>query len=159
VIAVDDAAEQRRRWPSFAPEISSLGFGAVYAVPMRLRESILGAFNLFCRPGAPLSVADLNLAQALSDVATIAIMQHRTISAQRQVAEQLQIALNSRIAIEQAKGAIAERAQIDMDAAFQLLRGYARHTQSRLPIVAAAIASGRLSPAIVLDAPPAPDTQ
>lgn len=143
---------QQERWPLFAAQVRELGLGPVYAVPMRLRERTIGAFNLFRLPSEPLTELDLALGQALADVATIAILQHRTIRESEQLAGQLQAALNSRIVIEQAKGALAERAQIDMDVAFGMLRRFARQTQSRLSDVAGAVASGSLSPSIVISA-------
>ena len=146
--AVSDE-EQALRWPLFAPEARARGLGPVYALPLRLRENTIGALNVFQAPGAPLPEGDLHIAQALADVATIAVLQHRTIHAGEQLAEQLQTALNSRVAIEQAKGVIAEFAKVDMDRAFEMLRGYTRSTQSRLSEVAAAIASGQLSPGVV----------
>lgn len=50
--------------------------------------------------------------------------------------EQLQGALNSRIIIEQANGAIAQTHGVGVDAAFELIRGYARNTNRRLSDVA-----------------------
>jgi AmiR/NasT family two-component response regulator len=85
-------------------------------------------------------------------VATIAILQHRTIRESEQLAEQLQAALNSRIVIEQAKGALAERAQVEIDVAFEMLRRFARQTQAPLSDVAEAVASGALAPATVVSA-------
>ena len=76
-------------------------------------------------------------AQALADVATIAILQHRVGLEAHVVNEQLNEALNSRIVIEQAKGVIAERAGIDTDEAFARLRNYARSNNLRLADVAA----------------------
>ena len=73
---------------------------------MRLRSQVIGALNLFrSEPGA-LSEEDVIVAQALADVATIALLQHRTAVAAELVNEQLTGALNSRIVIEQAKGII-----------------------------------------------------
>jgi AmiR/NasT family two-component response regulator len=53
--------------------------------------------------------------------------------------------LQSRIAIEQAKGMIAEYAGLDMDAAFIRLRKFARDNNRGLTGVAEAIASGALA--------------
>ncbi|MGH8862827.1 MAG: GAF domain-containing protein [Jatrophihabitantaceae bacterium] len=146
----ENVDDQDTHWPLFAAQAREHGFGPVYALPMRLRTDTIGALNLFRVPGASMSAAELDLGQALADVATIAIVQHRTIRAVEHLAEQLQAALSSRVAIEQAKGALAERAQIEMSAAFELMRTYARRTQQRLSDVAAAIASGQLPPAAVL---------
>src|SRR6266704_900956 len=145
--------EQADRWPLFAHEVRSRGFGPLYALPLRLRDNTIGALNIFQLPGSPLPEGDLQIAQALADVATIAILQYRTIHAGEQLAEQLQTALNSRVAIEQAKGVVAEFAHVDMARAFEMLRHYSRNTQSRLSEVAAAIASGKLAPAAVVSLP------
>ncbi len=58
---------------------------------------------------------------------------------------QLQTALNSRIAVEQAKGLIAEQADLDMGEAFELLRGNARHHNRRLRDVVAEVINRDLS--------------
>ena len=117
---------------------------------MRLRDETVGAMNLFLAPGPGLPPADLELGQALSDVATIALISHRAMRANEQLAEQLQLALSSRVAIEQAKGVLAERAQVDMQAAFELLRSYARRNRRQLSEVAAAVAAGELSTSVFL---------
>lgn len=150
-------SEQRARWPAFASQLRSHGLGAVYALPMRLGRETLGALNLFMPVGAALREADVGIAQALTDVATIALVQYRAVRANEQLIDQLKTALNSRIAIEQAKGVIAEHAHIGMDAAFELLRGHARATQQRLSELAGAIASGSVSPAVLTSRTPAGD--
>ncbi|MFL6164382.1 MAG: ANTAR domain-containing protein [Jatrophihabitantaceae bacterium] len=146
--------DQANRWPLFAAELRARRFGPVYALPMRLRNSTIGALNLFRLPGESLRSEDLQLGQALADVATIAIMQHRNIRAVEELAVQLQTALNSRIAIEQAKGVIAQFAHVDMDRAFELLRGHARATRVGLSELATAIAAGRLAPDAISLQPP-----
>ncbi|MER5347401.1 ANTAR domain-containing protein [Streptomyces mirabilis] len=114
------------------------GFGAVQALPMRLRDETVGALNLFRATPGPFDLAATPLAQALADVATISLLQQRSSRRSTVLNEQLQTALNSRVLIEQAKGKLAERRGIDMEQAFTALRGYARSHNRRLPDVARA---------------------
>jgi AmiR/NasT family two-component response regulator len=75
-------------------------------------------------------------------VATIGLLHERNLRHQEVLAEQLQGALNSRIAIEQAKGVVAERLGLDMGQAFSLLRDQARARNRRLAELASAVAGG-----------------
>jgi AmiR/NasT family two-component response regulator len=111
---------------------------------MRLRTSVLGALNLFSSYARALDRKEVAVAQALADIATIGILQHREIQDTRAVASQLEGALQSRIVIEQAKGVLAERSQISVDAAFARFRQYARAENRRLSDVARDIVDGAL---------------
>ncbi len=107
------------------------------ALPLRLRGQVIGAMNLFGDSGGTtIAEEDIPVAQALADVATIAILQDRLAQDRNVLTEQLQIALNSRVAIEQAKGALANKLEIGTDEAFALLRSRARSTRRRLVEVA-----------------------
>jgi transcriptional regulator with GAF, ATPase, and Fis domain len=141
-IVVADLSAEIGRWPRFAAEAVRRGFVAVHALPMRLRAEVIGALNLFStRPGL-LDDETIRFAQALADVATIGLLQERAIRRRETLAEQLQTALNSRIVIEQAKGVIAERRQLDMDRSFALLRDAARRSSRRLSDLAEAVVDG-----------------
>jgi transcriptional regulator with GAF, ATPase, and Fis domain len=141
-VAVADLSPVGSRWPRFAAEAGQIGFVSVHALPMRLRTDVIGTLNLFgTRPGG-LDQDTIRLAQAMADVATIGILQARAIRDRDTLAGQLQSALNSRIVIEQAKGVIAERFQLDMDRSFALLRGRARTTNRRLSDLARAVVDG-----------------
>jgi GAF domain-containing protein len=144
-VACDDLAAASARWPVFAPEAERAGFGSVFAVPMRLREQTIGSLNLLRHQANALAPGDLLIAQALADVATIGILQHRAAAESRLLTEQLQYALNSRVVIEQAKGVISERAGRDMQEAFAALRSYARDHNLRLVDVAEAVAARTLA--------------
>ncbi len=135
-VAENDLADAIGRWPHFAPAALEAGFASAYAVPMRLRDERLGALNLFANETAGLVDTDKAIAQAMADVATIGILHERFIARSEEVTEQLQVAFNTRVVLEQAKGAVAEAARIDMDKAFGLLRGYARHHNQLLSEVA-----------------------
>ena len=144
-VSAAELGEAAERWPTFAPEAMEVGFRAVHALPMRVRSVTIGALNLFRNRAGVLSGPDLRAAQALADVATLSILQHRRHSDSELLASQLQHALNSRVVIEQAKGVLAERSKVDMEEAFALLRGYARSHNLRLNQVARDVADGKLA--------------
>lgn len=144
VISVD-LSEAKSRWPIFAPEAVDAGFHSVYAIPLRLRATVIGALNLFGDHVGEMPEADLRIAKALADAVSIAIIQNQTIRESEIRAGQLQRALDSRVAIEQAKGMLAERDQIDMDSAFRHLRSFARNTRRHLTAVAVDVVSGAVA--------------
>jgi hypothetical protein len=140
-----DLAAVGGRWPRFAAVALEAGFRSAHALPMRLRGAVIGALNLFRADIGELEETEVFAAQALADVATIAILQHRVGLQAHVVNDQLNEALNSRIVIEQAKGVIAERAGIDVDEAYARLRRHARSNNLRLAEVARDIAKGDLA--------------
>jgi GAF domain-containing protein len=139
-----DLSDDRDRWPLFVPAAAMAGFRSVAAVPLRLRDQIIGGLNLFMDSPHEVPPRDRQLAQALADVATIGILQQRSLHRSHVVSEQLQNALTSRIAIEQAKGVLAERCELTMDAAFDVLRRYARDHNLKLTEVANAVLTAGL---------------
>lgn len=142
MVISDDLSAEAERWPLFVPAALDAGFHSVVAVPLRLRDQTIGGLNLFHRDPAPVSIVDQRLAQAFAAVATIGILQRRSVHHSAVVAEQLQHALNSRIVIEQAKGVIAERNTSSMEAAFEKLRSYARNHNLKLTDLAGAVVRG-----------------
>jgi hypothetical protein len=119
-----------------------VGFAAVHAIPMRLRHEVIGALNFFGVDPGLLDSSKLRMGQALADVATIGLLQQRAIHRRDVLSEQLQAALNSRVTIEQAKGVLAERLQVDVDRAFELLRSHSRNHNRRLSELALAVVEG-----------------
>lgn len=145
VVSADDLGERTDQWPTFAPRALEVGFRSVHSVPLRLRHQTIGALNLMRRPVGRLSDIDSRLATALSDVATIGLLQERAIREAKVNSTGLELALTSRVRIEQAKGVIAERSTIDIDNAFDLLRQHARRNGLRLTDVADAVVRGELA--------------
>jgi GAF domain-containing protein len=133
------------RWPRFAAEARRLGFTTVHALPMRLRGQVIGAVNVFATDERVLTSSEVDVGQALADVATVGLLQERSLREARLLNEQLQGALNSRIVIEQAKGMLAERRNVEMHAAFDVLRTHARSTNQKLGDVAHALVAGTLA--------------
>ena len=134
----------------FGQAVAQVGVTAVHALPLRARQEKIGALNLFGVGTHRLSEADVRLAQALADVATIAILQQRTLTRTSMLAEQLQQALDTRIVVEQAKGVLAEFAGADMGAAFEVLREYSRSNRLKLSDVARSVVTRELDPGQVI---------
>ena len=119
-------SEAQKRWPQLSEAASEAGFGSITALPMRLRDRILGALNLFRVASEPLDPDDLSVAQAFANIASISILQARATDDAREIIDQLQRALDTRVVIEQAKGYVAQASHLTMDEAFSRIRNYAR---------------------------------
>lgn len=131
-VSVVSIAALPPKWTAFRDSAAANGFAAMEALPLRLRATTIGALNLFrANEGAPEEM-DLIAARALADVATIGILHERSIRESESLSVQLNQALQSRITIEQAKGVVSFTSGTPIDAAFQLIRSYAR--QHRLPL-------------------------
>jgi GAF domain-containing protein len=144
-VAIEDLEATSDRWPLFCAEARKFGFRSALALPMRWRDQVIGALNLFhAQPGA-LDAEGILTGQAMADIATIGILQERAVREARVLAEQLQSALNSRVVIEQAKGVVADKASVSVDEAFQMLRRYARRNNRRLHDVAQGMIAGTIT--------------
>lgn len=144
LVTSENARELHQGWPRFAGESMERGYAGVHAIPLRLREEVIGSLNLFRVTEGALNGIDARAAQALADVATISILQHRMIGRAHLATEQLQRALDSRVVIEQAKGYVARAFGVEMETAREILRRHARANQLRLTTVAEAVARNEL---------------
>ena len=139
-ITIDDSSEP------FAIAARDGGFRQLHAVPLRHGDEVFGVIGLFRDCTEPLSDADADALQALADMSALSLLHHRALDAARTLATQLQGALKSRVAIEQAKGVLAERLQVDVDEAFSRLRAFARRTNRSIDAVAREVVAGALDP-------------
>ncbi|MFT2690736.1 GAF and ANTAR domain-containing protein [Clavibacter zhangzhiyongii] len=138
-VEVPDLDDMLQEWPEFARIAEDRGFRAVHATPMRLRGRTLGSLCLFAPTPGPLSDRDAALVQTLADAATLSVLQQDAIHRGQALSDQLQQALDSRVVIEQAKGALAHRLGVTPDEAFAHLRRQARSTGRRIHDVAAEV--------------------
>jgi GAF domain-containing protein len=148
-VRVTDLEAESGRWPLFVEAALEAGVASVHAVPMRLQENVLGTLGLFGEHVGELSDDDVRLAQALAHVASVAIVHSHAVADATAISDQLQTALHSRVVLEQAKGVLAQRGDLDMDQSFAVLRGYARDRNLRLADVARGVVEREL-PALQL---------
>ncbi|GIG54336.1 GAF and ANTAR domain-containing protein [Demequina activiva] len=144
-VSVSDIEGERERWPEFSRAAVAQGFRSALATPMRLRGRVIGSMNLFGEHTGHVSDRDAALAQALADVATIGLLQERLVREGKMIEEQLQRALDTRVAIEQAKGVIAGSLSVSMDEAFGLMRTYSRDRNLTLHGVAQSLSARELT--------------
>ncbi|GAA2027675.1 GAF and ANTAR domain-containing protein [Pseudokineococcus marinus] len=139
-----DLARAGGRWPAFTAAAAEQGYGAAHALPLRLRGQVIGAMNLFTDAAVHLGEEEIAVGQSMADIATIGLLQERSLREQTVLSEQLQGALSTRVLVEQAKGVLAERAGIDIAQAFTLMRTYARRRNTPLTSVATSVVDGSL---------------
>ena len=143
-VVVEDLAAQRQRWPGFVTFALDAGFASVHALPLRRSDERIGVLGLMGNSPGRLGESDLVAGQTMAELATIAILQQRTMQRALTTTEQLQTALASRIVIEQAKGILSARCGIAVDDSFHQLRNYARAHNRRLHDVAQDLIQGAI---------------
>lgn len=144
-ISAEDLENAPASWERFTMSALAQGYRAVDALPLRLRDTSIGTLSLLRSSAGEAPTDDIVAAQAFADVATIGILHERAMRESAILSEQLQIALNSRIVIEQAKGVVSQTRGVPIDEAFTLMREYARAHQMRLSLVAAQLVERRIN--------------
>ena len=124
-VTVGDIANSDGQWPAFQDEAVRNGFKSFHATPLRIQNRVIGVLNLFSTKIGELRGEDIAVAQALSDVSAIGLLQERSLADKTLVTNQLQQAIDARVLIEQAKGALAQLGNVPVTDAFALLRQYA----------------------------------
>ncbi|QHC65755.1 GAF domain-containing protein [Rathayibacter sp. VKM Ac-2759] len=142
VVTAGSLEEIMTRWPAFAHGVRDSGYHSVHAVPLRLRRQTIGSLNFFRDKPGRLDPDDVPAAQTIADVATIGLVQERAVREASLARDQLQHALDARVLIEQAKGVIAHSRNVDMEAAWAILRQRARSRQARVTDIAQGVIDG-----------------
>jgi GAF domain-containing protein len=133
------------RWPHFAPRARQAGYRVVHAFPIRHRAQTIGMVNAFDTAERDLGSDEIQMGEAMAQMAAIGLLNHRAASDRESVIEQLQHALEARVSVEQAKGVLSERRGTSLAEAYQLLRGYARRHGRTVASVAVDVLSGELT--------------
>lgn len=139
------------RWPRYVAAARDAGYTSVHAFPLRRCEQALGSLVVLDRSAAARAPHELQIAQVLADVATLALLQERTLQDEHALAAQLQTALHSRVAVEQAKGFLAGQLGVGVDDAFSLLRTYARSHARPLDEIARGVVDRSVAPDALIE--------
>ncbi|MFJ2771179.1 GAF and ANTAR domain-containing protein [Streptomyces sp. NPDC087300] len=149
-VRLADAAAVER-WPRLAPLAAQAGYLAVHALPLRVNHQVIGALTVLVADPDGLSDDELRLAQALADVAAVALIHYRPDPARpSDVLTRVQAAVSARATVDMATGMLAEGGLLELADAGRVLRIYARRHGGRLTEVAQALVRRELELGTVL---------
>lgn len=128
-----------QRWPAFVAAAADNGVLATLSVPLGNHEVVLGALNLYSQTAERYDEAARDLACVFADQLGVAVAAVTRYVESYELAQQLQQAMESRAAIEQAKGILMAQSKVDPDQAFNMLVRASQRENRKLREIAAAI--------------------
>ena len=126
------------RWPDYTRHAAELGNLSSLAVPLAIDEDerVSGSLNIYARTPRGLDEASRSTAPAFGPYAAVAAGNVHAYQSARNMADNLQAALENRAVIEQAKGVLIERFRVTPDHAFRLLAVASMNANRKLRHVA-----------------------
>lgn len=137
-MAIPDIAD-RPEWPVYTDTADRVGLRAVVGFPLSYGGERLGAINVYNAEPRVWDDDDLDVLGVFADMATAYLARTSKLAEARQLADQLQRALDSRVIVEQAKGIVANQHDVTVDEAFEMLRTHSRSNRIRLSQLADAV--------------------
>jgi GAF domain-containing protein len=134
-------------WQEFTQILLSEGISAALSVPVELDGGVIGTLDIYARQARDWDPSEVAALQAYAGLMASLLSAAVTAQVKGRVADQLQAALEHRWLIEQAKGVLMGREQLDAQAAFERLRRAARSSTRRLADVARDVTDGQPLPA------------
>jgi GAF domain-containing protein len=134
------------RWPALARRPGLAGVDSLLCVPVEGPAGPAGTLTAVRRPGRPWPAQEVESLHAYAGVVASLIRAAADAERDAQLIGQLEHALHHRVVIEQAKGILMEREQLDPAGAFDRLRKAARALRRRVSEVAAEVVAGESLP-------------
>jgi transcriptional regulator with GAF, ATPase, and Fis domain len=133
---LDTRSEER--WPDYTPRAVERGNLSSLSIPLTIDvdEQVSGALNIYARRPDAFDADSRSAATRFAPYASVATGNLYAYQSARDMAANLQNALESRAVIDQAKGILIERYKVTPDAAFQLLARVSMTTNRKLRDIA-----------------------
>jgi GAF domain-containing protein len=139
VLRVDDMRTEQR-WPKYAARVRGTGVRSSLSVPLPYQGNAIGALNIYSsQPGAFTSPESLSAGRDVAEAIAVAVV---NAAAHHRLSEQtrnLQLAMETRAVIEQAKGVLMAQRRVDAEAAFEILRDASQRYNRKLRDIAVGI--------------------
>jgi GAF domain-containing protein len=133
-------------WDKFAQVLVGEGVCAALSVPVELDGGVIGTLDIYVGEPRDWDPSEVAALQAYAGLVASLLSAAVTAQVKGRLADQLQAALQHRWLIEQAKGVLMGREDLDAQAAFERLRGAARSSTRRLADVARDVTGGQPLP-------------
>jgi GAF domain-containing protein len=128
--------EAETRWHAYVQEAAARGARSSLSVPLRLGDGLSGALNIYARKPHAFDEDSRVTATRFAPYAAVAVANMHAYQNARLMADNLQLALESRAVIDQAKGIVMERHKLTADQAFQALAEASMRANRKLRDVA-----------------------
>lgn len=135
-----DSTATDPRWRRFCNAAAEHGVASVLSLPLVVRDSSIGALNLYSHQEAGFDDSDERVADLFADQAAVGLANAQTHESAVVLSQNLAIALESRAVIDQAKGILMARGVGTSQDAFDELRRRSQHENKKLRDVAQQIA-------------------
>jgi GAF domain-containing protein len=135
-------ARQETRWPDYARSAVERGSLSSLSVPVPVREAVHGALNLYAVEADAFDDDARDVARAFASYAAVAVHNMHLYESTRELAQNLDTAMQSRAVIEQAKGILMSQRRCDASQAFNLLAAASQRSNRKLRDIAQGIVDG-----------------
>jgi GAF domain-containing protein len=131
--AVIHDATLEPRWGEITLALVELQIRSGLSVPVRLGGGLIGTLDVYAAAPGGWDATEVSALQTYAGLIATLLGTAAKAQSSGQLAEQLQVALDTRILIEQAKGALMDRERLDGQPAFIDLRQAARSSRREPP--------------------------
>jgi GAF domain-containing protein len=139
-------ARTETRWPDYTRAAVERGSLSSLSVPLPVREGLHGGLNLYAVEADGFDDTARDVGRAFASYAAVAVHNMHLYQSTRDQAEHLDIAMQTRAVIEQAKGILMSQRRCDAQQAFNLLAAASQRSNRKLRDIAQAIVDGVTAP-------------
>jgi GAF domain-containing protein len=129
-------ARTETRWPDYVKRAAERGALSSLSIPLPVHEDVHGALNIYSREVDGFDAQSRAAAKRFAPYAGVAVSNMYAYQDARNLADNLQTALDSRAVIDQAKGILMERHKLTADQAFQVLARLSMQNNRKLRDIA-----------------------
>jgi GAF domain-containing protein len=140
---IDDTTEEQR-WPKECQAMAELGFGSSLILPLRTDRRPGGALAVYGSAPEAFTGAGHDIALLFAAQGGVALRNAAAYRGCRELVVNLQLALESRAVIEQAKGILVAEHGCDPEVAFKELARMSQHTNRKVRDISADLVAGRI---------------